>query len=168
MDGLLYRRVIRLAREWKCLYILDRISKEVSALVHARKVDGPTSVRSLFIIAVGLEDPVVLANIVVKSRYLSCDSAWTGIPYTCEGSVIASPMSLPTYLAFGCWSLEEYQSIPPTVIWTLGIAKKYNTLGREVVDHTIGRAYEAELCFACKSGGVESQVVLTMNRRSLW
>lgn len=151
-DGLLNRRVIRLAREWKCLYVLDRMLTGLQISTHPDIELDEDSARSVVITSVGLEDPVLLGTVVAKSAHLLCDPAWNDMDYICKGIISASlpynnGAQRPACLDFGCWSLEEYQSIPPTVIWALGIAKR----GHETNSFQAGRAFEAQLCFACKS-----------------
>lgn len=120
-DGILNRRVIRLARHWECLYVLDRMAREILLRTMSDTTSKPRT--SLFITAVGLEDPTLLGTIVAKTGSRRWPSTWNNMEYICGGMTEIekkrrNPLT-PLHYDFGCWSLEEYLLIPPTVIWTL-------------------------------------------------
>jgi hypothetical protein len=141
-DGLLIRRVIQLARLWKSLSALDKISREVFLAAFS----GLTSISftALFIIAVGLEDPTLLGFIVAQTEQRQWVFAWSDMNCFCLNSVASlreerSEVDRQHHYDFGCWPLEHYQSIPPHIIHTLLVlhdvsakAVNYSRMGRQL------------------------------------
>jgi len=138
-DGLLNRRVIRLARYWKCRSVLVRIAKEI-LLLSASTTPGP----SLFITAVGLEDLRLLGEIAAKTGYRRWNTRWSRMDYIAGGlagdNKEHSRVMNPTYhYDFGCWSLEQYLSIPPSVIKAVDIARAAGAWSDQVDWDKVGR-----------------------------
>ena len=133
-DGLLDRRVIRLARKWECLYALDRIGKEILLRTITDTSREPNT--SLFITAVGLEDPALLGAIVAKTGHRRWPAECHEMDYICDGipeATNASNMGIgtPFLYNFGCWSEEEFTSIPLTVLWCFHRAYREQELLRK-------------------------------------
>jgi hypothetical protein len=119
-DGLLNRRVIRLARKWESLIVLDRMAKDILLLALSDVTLEPRT--SWFITAVGLEDPVLLGTIIAKTGQRRWNTNWSNMDYTCDGLIgvahdLDATSGAPFLYEFGCWPLEEYLSIPPAAIW---------------------------------------------------
>lgn len=140
-DGLLNRRVIRLARQWKSLLALDRISRGVFLIALGGFIHAPLT--SLFITAVGLEDSTLLGFIVSQTGRQPRSIAWSEtIDNRCSPrgskSMCGSSYSPSTYYRFGCWPLEEYLSIPPHIVYAMAclIAKSndYPAIGKDLKD----------------------------------
>ena len=152
-DGLLNRRVIRLARKWESLIVLDRMAKEILLLAISDVTPEPRT--SWFITAVGLEDPALLGIIVAKTGTRRWNAKWSNIDYVCDGLSDAAPhldaiSGAPFLYELGCWSLEEYLSIPPAVIWCFGPAL-VSVDSRLLLDwNKVADKYTNELTCACK------------------
>ena len=156
--GLLNRRVIRLARYWKCRSVLVRIAKEILLLPPS------TPEPSLFITAVGLEDLRLLGEIVAKTGYRRWNTRWSRMDYIAGGlagdNKEHSRIMNPTYhYDFGCWSLDQYLSIPPSVIKAVEIARvagawsdqvDWDRVGRELVS-LLYKARESTCMLCCDS-----------------
>jgi hypothetical protein len=151
-DGLLNRRVIRLARHWKSLPALDRISREVflGALSGFPQANPPT----LFITAVGLQDPTLLGFIVSQTGQLPWVYAWSDRDrkyFTESGTVRyhSSEVAHQHHYNFGCWPLEHYTSIPPHVVYAT--SELIGTTDEEVDYGLVGRELRTTLLQARES-----------------
>jgi len=151
-NGLLNRRVIRLARDWKSLLALDRISKDVflGALSGFSQANPPT----LFITAVGLQDPTLLGFIVSQTGQLPWVYAWSDRDrkyFTERGTVMyhRSEVAHQHHYNFGCWPLEHYNSIPPHVVYAT--SELIGTTDEEVDYRSVGRELKARLLQARES-----------------
>jgi hypothetical protein len=114
------RRVIRLARYWKCRPILVRIAKEI-LLLSASITSYPEP--TLFITAVGLEDRTLLGEIWTSS--MGFEMVRYGLHlWRSRRQQQRTLENNPTYhYDFGCWSLDQYLSIPPSVMKAVEIAR---------------------------------------------
>lgn len=153
-DGLLNRRVIRLARKWESLIVLDRMAKEILLLAISDVTLEPRT--SWFITAVGLEDPALLGIIIAKTgQHRWTTKKWSDIDYVCEGLChealsLDATSGAPYLYEFGCWSLEEYLSIPPTVIWCLWPAMMSDNSKLLLEWPEVAQDYTNELTNACE------------------
>jgi hypothetical protein len=162
-DGLLNRRVIRLARYWKCRSVLVRIAKEI-LLLSASTTQNPEP--ALFITAVGLEDPRLLGEIVARTGYRRWSSKWCNMDYVPGGLAGSdkehSRIMNPTYhYDFGCWSLDQYFSIPPFVIKAMEIARTAGAWSGQVDWDRVGRELVSLLYKARKSTLYSFMILLT-------
>jgi hypothetical protein len=135
-QALVYRNVIRLARQWKCLHALESLFTAVHQSINTGRYKSPPDY--LFIIAVGLEDAPLLVTIVAKCSSPRWDRTWNDLDYVCHGisSVHGtkgrgqdkSPSQnrdvYPRVFALGAWSLEHYLSIPTPISWYLFNAQR--------------------------------------------
>ena len=140
-DGLMNRRVIRLARYWKCRSVLVRLAKEI-LLLSPSTTSNPEP--ALFVTAVGLEDPRLIGVMVAKTGYRRWNTKWCGMDYIAGGlagdNKEHSRVMNPTYhYDFGCWSLEQYLSIPPSVIKAVDIARAAGAWSDQVDWDKVGR-----------------------------
>jgi len=154
-DGLLIRRVIRLAREWKSLFALDRISRAV--FLGAFSGFPSTSPIELFIIAVGLEDPTLLGFIVSQTLQRPWVFAWSDMDCICQicdgaSREWASKLTHTHHYHFGCWSLQQYESIPPHIVYLLG---GMIGLSNNINYCTIGRKLKTRLLRARESNSIQ-------------
>jgi hypothetical protein len=143
--------MIRLARSWKSLLALDRISIEV--FLGALSGFTSTSPTNLFIIAVGLEDPTLLGFVVSQTGQRSWVFAWSDMDCICQNwdgasRDLQSKLTHTHHYHFGCWTLEQYESIPPHIVYLLtGMIGSAN----EINHCTIGRKLKTKLLRARES-----------------
>jgi hypothetical protein len=157
-DGLLNRRVIRLARKWESLIVLDRMAKEILLLALSNVTLPNVNLEprtSWFITAVGLEDPALLELIVAKTGERRWNTKWSNIDYVCDGLINVAPelnanSGAPFLYELGCWSLEEYLSIPPAVIWCFSPALLSSDSKLLLDWQEVANTYTHELTSTCK------------------
>jgi len=125
-----YHHVIRLARKWNCLYALEVLYNAVKLSVTNRQSTKPPDY--LFIIAVGLEDALILKMVVSECSAQRWDRTWIDLDYVAEGipsHYITSDdpqnsIMFPRAFEFGAWDLDHYLTIPPPIIWCMLCARK--------------------------------------------
>jgi len=152
-NGLLNRRVICLARKWESLVVLDQMAKEILLLAISDVTLEPRA--SWFITAVGLEVPALLGIIIAKTGQHPWTTKRGDIDYVCEGlnheALALNATSGAFYLhEVECWSLEEYLSIPPTVIWCLWPALMTDNSKLLLEWPKVAQDYTHELISACE------------------